>query len=122
MIETASGIGYSVVNSHVSSNLWLSMPKCMSFALICLFATFSTCTNAGQREWKTDFDAGVAAFKQADFKNALPRFQSAVREAEQFGDRDIRLAHTLGWLAVTYESLGNYSGAEPVHVRALSIY
>ena len=69
-------------------------------------------------QWRSHMDAGVKAYRQGNYPEAKKRFTAAVKEAEQFGPKDPRLATTLNNLAELYRAQGRYTEAEPLIKRA----
>ncbi len=66
---------------------------------------------------KTD----AAAFQRGDYPGAEESYSKALREAEVFGDADVRVAETLGDLAAVLRLQGRYADAEPRVKRSLQI-
>jgi tetratricopeptide (TPR) repeat protein len=66
-------------------------------------------------------DAGEEAFNKRRVNEAERQFAEAVKEAEQFGEDDNRLAVSLNNLAAVYHTQGKYGMAEPHYLRALEI-
>ena len=64
---------------------------------------------------------GQKAYQQGHYDEAQRNFESALKEAEQFGSDDARLATSLNDLASVYKAQGKYAEAEPLHKRALAI-
>jgi tetratricopeptide (TPR) repeat protein len=74
-----------------------------------------------EEKWKACIDAGEVAFNKRRVNEAERQFADAVKEAEQFGEDDNRLAVSLNNLAAVYHTQGKYSMAEPHYLRALEI-
>ena len=93
----------------------------LRLALFAVAASVCVVAFAGEAEWKNHMDAGWAAHQRGDHRTTAVRFQDALKDAEAFGERDVRLAMTLGWLAYVYNSQGRYADAEPLYRRSLAI-
>jgi len=65
--------------------------------------------------------AGVAAYQQGHYAEAVKQTKAALSAAEAFGPDDPRLATTLNHLALFYDAQGKYAEAEPLYKRALAI-
>lgn len=65
--------------------------------------------------------AGVAAYHQGNYTEAVKQTKAALNLAEAFGPDDPRLATTLTNLTLLYRSQGKYADAEPLYDRALTI-
>ena len=76
---------------------------------------------ADEARWVQHMRAGVAAYQRGDDEEAVGQTEAALKEAEDFGEQDPRLATTLNNLAVLYESLGRHGKAEPLYKRSLAI-
>jgi tetratricopeptide (TPR) repeat protein len=74
-----------------------------------------------ETQWKQYMDAAGAAYQRGDYEEAVGQTKAALKEAEDFGEQDPRLATTLNNLAVLYESLGRHGKAEPLYKRSLAI-
>ncbi len=75
---------------------------------------------AYEARWEQYMRAGVAAYQRGDYDEAVGQAKAALKEAEDFGEQDSRLATTLNNLAVLYESLGRHGKAEPLYKRSLA--
>ena len=71
--------------------------------------------------WDTQMEAGAAAFDAGRYVEAEQHLNAALKEAEQFGRDDPRLAASLLLLGRVYRAQGNYAEAEPLLHRALAI-
>ena len=69
-------------------------------------------------QWETFANAGKTAYRQGRYTEAEQQWQAALREAEQFGEQDTRLATSLNDLGELYRSVGKYGEAEPLYWRA----
>jgi tetratricopeptide (TPR) repeat protein len=88
---------------------------CASFALTAQAAT------AGEAEWQKYSSEGAKAYDQANWGAAERSFKLALKEADSFGDADLRLASSLTNLGVLYNYRGQSSKAEPLFERAIAI-
>ncbi len=61
------------------------------------------------------------AYQKADYVEAEKLLLAALKEAEKFGEQDLRLATSLNNLATLYRSQGKDAQAEPLYPRALAI-
>lgn len=84
--------------------------------------TVSTPAEASATMWKSYTDAADKARVEGKFGDATKLLESAVAEAKQFGDNDVRLANTLSSLGLVYVDQGKASTAEPLFRRALDIF
>jgi tetratricopeptide (TPR) repeat protein len=71
--------------------------------------------------WKTTVEAGNQAYENGRVAQAEILFVDALKEAEQFGEEDPRLALSLNNLAAVYHTQGKYTMAEPLYTRSLDI-
>jgi tetratricopeptide (TPR) repeat protein len=76
---------------------------------------------AHEARWEQYMRAAGAAYQRGDYEEAVGQTKAAVKEAEDFGEQDSRLAGTLNNLATLYESLGRHGKAEPLYKRSLAI-
>ncbi len=81
----------------------------------------STSAFAQIEPWQSHTEAGVKAYQQGNYPEAEKRLVAALKEAENFGPEDPRLAKTLTDLALLYRAQGKYAEAEPLYKRALAI-
>lgn len=72
--------------------------------------------------WESYKNAGLEALAQAHYLEAEESLLAALKEAEKFGDQDIRLATSLNNLANLYRAQGKHSEVEPLLQRALATY
>lgn len=86
---------------------------------VMLLATHASAQNT---LWEKYNDAGKNAFQQGRYAETEKQFKAALKEAEQFGSEDPRLAATLNNLADVYRAQGKYALAEPLYQRALAIF
>ncbi len=96
------------------------MPARMIIAMLVALSLLTAFTQ--DLSWKEYNDAGEEAHEQGRYDEAKELFLAALEEAEKFEDQDIRLATTLNELAYLYFTQGEYTEAEPLYQRALSIY
>jgi tetratricopeptide (TPR) repeat protein len=74
------------------------------------------------QRWKTEHDAGLKAFEQGFYSQAVHSFQVAIGEAQKFGSTDPRLAQSISGLAQAYLLQGNLAAAERQFQQALAIF
>ena len=86
-----------------------------------LFSSFGTFL-AEEAAWDNDIKSGDEFLRSSRYSQAEQSYQAAVRKAEEFGDRDRRLAHSLNGLASVYKEQGRYKEAMAVCQRALTIW
>ncbi len=72
--------------------------------------------------WETYMAAGKKAYQQGNYSEAENQFGAALKEAEEFGPQDQRLATSLGYLGEVYRLQRRYADAEPLLKRALAIW
>ena len=92
---------------------WLVAPLCVVLV--------STHACAQSTHWETSTDAGLEAQRQGRYGEAEEHFSAALKEAENFGPEDHRLATSLSNLAELYRGQGKYAEAEPFYQRTLAI-
>ena len=78
-------------------------------------------TAADEATWSRYLDAGTAAYNRRDSEEATRQFESALKEAEGFGESDVRLATTLAWLAELYRVQRRFDESEKLIRRTISI-
>ena len=71
--------------------------------------------------WDKYNAAGEKAYQQGHYEEAENQFVVALKEAEEFGGQDPRLATSLNNLALVYHEQGKYAEAEPLYRRGLAI-
>ncbi len=76
---------------------------------------------AGEAEWSHACQQGKIAFEQSNWGQAERCFKAAVKEAESFGAKDVRLANSLTNLGVLYNCRGLTAKAAPAFERAIAI-
>ena len=76
---------------------------------------------AQETSWEKFMEAAGKAYQQADYAEAEKLLKAALKEAENFGPDDQRLATSLSNLAVLYKTQGKYAQAEPLYQRSLAI-
>jgi len=89
------------------------------FALIMLTPVLAEDSDAA---WKSDFDAGNAAYGKAQYQEAERLLSKSAAAAEAFGPQNARLAASLNSLALVYDDQGKFTNAESMYKRALSIF
>jgi tetratricopeptide (TPR) repeat protein len=73
-------------------------------------------------EWKRVRSAGIGAFQTGNRGEAESLLSQAVGLAESFGERDPRLAKSLGELAELQRQGGELASAEKLLIRAIEIF
>jgi len=102
--------------------IWKTFFSKVSPLLALLFLLFSaTSLFPDLSSWESYNEAGERAVEQGLYAEAEEMFQAALREADNFGPLDPRLAASLNNLASLYLLQGKYSQAEPIFLRALEI-
>jgi len=76
---------------------------------------------ADEATWTRYLDAGTAAYRKRDPDEATRQFESALREAEGFGEQDARLATTLAWLAELYRVQRRFEESEKLILRTIAM-
>jgi len=71
--------------------------------------------------WERHNAAGLTSFEQGNYAEAEEHWKAALKEAENFGPQDPRLATSLNNLAEIYRAQGRYAEAEPLYQQALAI-
>jgi len=74
-----------------------------------------------QRLWKQAISSAVVASDEGQYAEAEKQFKVAVRYAEKFGPRDLRLANTLSQLAQLYQDEARFAEAERLYKRSLGV-
>ena len=93
---------------------WLVAPHCV------VLVSTQACTYS--TNWQRSNEAGYEAYKQARYDDAEKAYLAALKEAENFGPQDSRLATPLNNLAALYDAQGKYTEAEPLYQRSLAIW
>ena len=91
-------------------------------AVCCLLLFAAQSAMADQAAWQRSTNAGSAAYARGAYGEAAEQFESALAEAEGFGDASWRLAGTLYNLADSYRIRGRFAEAEPLFERAKAVY
>ncbi|MBS1956942.1 MAG: tetratricopeptide repeat-containing protein [Cyanobacteria bacterium SZAS-4] len=86
-----------------------------------LCALMSQAAWAGEAEWTKYSTDGAKFYEQANWGSAERSFKLALKEADSFGDKDLRLASSLTNLGVLYNFRGQSTKAEPLFERAVAI-
>ena len=81
----------------------------------------ATHTLAQANLWETYMKAAIEAYQQANYAEAEMQFLVALKEAENFGPDDPRLARSLNELVELYLAQGKDAKAEPLLKRSLVI-
>ncbi len=89
--------------------------------LLCLALWLAGCSTEETR-WERLVADGETAFQAGRYAEAEKLCLAALKEAEEFGEQDPRLATSLNNLAVLYDAQGHYAQAEPFYQRAITIY
>lgn len=76
---------------------------------------------ADEATWTRFLDAGTAAYNRRDPDEATRQFEFALREAEGFGESDVRLATSLAWLAELYRVQRRFEESERLIRRTIAI-
>ena len=88
--------------------------------VLCLAFWLAGCSNEEKR-WEGLIADGETAYQAGRYAEAEKLFLAALKEAEEFGEQDPRLATSLNNLAELYYARGKYTEAEPLFQRALAI-
>ncbi len=88
--------------------------------VLCL-TLWPVAASAQETRWETLMAEAVKAYQQADYAEAEKLFLASLKEAEKFGNHDMRLAARLNNMAELYRAQGKYAQAEPLFQRALAI-
>jgi len=78
--------------------------------------------SAQEGRWERMTAAGVQAFAQGDYAEAVRQFQAALPLAEAWRPADERLATSLMHLATVYDAGGQFTDAERLYQRALVLH
>jgi len=90
--------------------------------IVCTYLILVFTTIAGTDTWEDHFSSGEAFARVGNYVKASREFGLALREAERFGPKDVRLVTTLTNLGVVDARLGHYHEAALVYRRAIAIY
>src|ERR1700716_3232204 len=98
----------------------------ISFKYICLTLCLTSLVSvsaavAGEIEWQKYSTEGAKAYDLANWGQAERMFKLALKEAEHFGDKDLRLASSLTNLGVLYNFRAQPGKAEPLFERAIAV-
>jgi len=80
-----------------------------------------TLATATESAWKTFLDEGKRLGQQGDYQGAERSFLAALREAESFDPKDLRVGEILNVLGLTYTAQQRSKDAQSVLTRALAI-
>ena len=72
--------------------------------------------------WETLTADAAKAYQKADYVEAEKLLLAALKEAEKFGEQDLRLATSLNNLATLHRAQGKDAQPEPLYLRALAIW
>ena len=99
----------------------MSTPARLSLVgVLCLvLVSAQACTSWN---WISYNNAGTEALEQGRYAEAEEQFLAALKEAENFGPEDLRLARSLNELARLYHAEDKYAEAEPLYQRSLAIW
>jgi tetratricopeptide (TPR) repeat protein len=75
-----------------------------------------------EANWMASYDAGLAAFENAQYEVAAQKFLQALPHAEKLTPVDHRLEDNLHGLAEAYRLHKKYADAEPVYRRYLTLH
>jgi tetratricopeptide (TPR) repeat protein len=98
------------------SNLFI----CLTWCLVSTLLTVEPCW-ASEENWQKYTAAGKSAFDTSNFGLAERMYKAALKEAEEFGAKDIRLANSLTNLGVLYNCRGQATKATPMFERAIAV-
>ena len=99
------------------------LPVAMS-ALASLWLGLNSAVSASgnsEADWTRDSAAGKAAYESSNWGQAEKSYKAAIRDAEAFGSKDVRLANSLTNLAVLYTGRGQNPKAAPLFERSIAI-
>jgi tetratricopeptide (TPR) repeat protein len=71
--------------------------------------------------WEDENSAGLRAYQQRNYADAEKFFNSAFKQATEFGERDPRLATSLNNLASLEHAQRKYANAESLYRRSLDL-
>src|SRR5712692_2428468 len=71
--------------------------------------------------WERYTDAGQEAYRRGHYAEAEKLLRTALKEAEELGENDLRLAKSLNNLGLVYHTESKYAEAEPLFKRGLAI-
>ncbi len=89
--------------------------------LVCLTLAAAAYTLVRGGHWETLNATGIEAYERGDYSEAEKQWSAALKEADEFGAEDPRLATSLNNLADLYRLQGRYAEAEPLYKRSLEI-
>jgi tetratricopeptide (TPR) repeat protein len=100
------------------------LKKRRALSLACIFAVLVTMpawASNRDRVWTHSMAAGQLAYEAGRYGDAERLLKIALANAEHFGPRDMRLASTLNRLAQVYHDQGQFTKAEPLYKRSLTL-
>jgi tetratricopeptide (TPR) repeat protein len=120
---------HAIDKAKRKSNVMDFKKHVLILSFIFMSSAAANASSAGEPTWQKYSDSGSQAFKERRFDDAEKYFGLAVKEAEQFGFDDDRLAASLNNLANTYSANYHYEAergakfkeAERLYKRALQI-
>ncbi len=89
---------------------------------LCIVLWSITAASAQVTRWETLTADAAKAYQKADYVEAEKLLLAALKEAEKFGEQDLRLATSLNNLTTLYRAQGKVTQAEPLYLRALAIW
>jgi len=100
----------------------LGTTRWLLVGLLCLGLWPMVAASAQETRWDSIMADAAKANQQADYAQAEKLLLAALKEAEKFGEQDLRFAASLNNLAALYDTQGKYAQAEPLFQRALAIW
>ncbi len=98
----------------------LGKTRWLLVGVLCLAFWLAGCSNEEKR-WEGLIAAGETAYQAGRYAEAEKLFLAALKEAEEFGEQDPRLATSLNNLACLYAEQGKFAQAALLLRRALAI-
>ena len=72
--------------------------------------------------WQSYLSDGINAMHHGQYAQAEKALRAAVKEAEQFGEKDARLALMLGTLGLVLQDQAKFTDAEPLFKQSCAIF
>ena len=88
------------------------MKSCLLVLLLVPIWFLPALVIAHEARWEQYMRAGKVAYQRGDYEEAVGQTKAALKEAEDFGEQDPRLATTLNNLAALYRTQGRNDEAE----------
>ena len=107
------------VNGDEANRVW--MPR-IRVALLVGAWCLAGSVLGNEADWRQHRDAGLAAYRQGDYAEAVARTELALAGAEAFGERDTRFAETLANLAFLYCESGRIDDSERAFLRSVTTW